>query len=230
VGVEVASPVVTTAARLANATNEAGVCGTTRLLKNVTGLWLVQRVAHELAERGCVLDVEGLAAAAPAAPAFQRFIAPNAARFHNPASMLAAIADFCLLTHQTPPESPAEYMRCIVESLAFSYAEVLETLADLVGWRVARVHVIGGGAKNDFLNACTANACGVEVVAGPAEATALGNGVVQALADGIFRSLAEARRVIGRSFPTTVYAPREHDEWRRHYSRFRDVALGADRL
>ena len=154
VGVEIPRPLLTEDARRANATNEAGVCGTTRLLKNVTGLWLAQRLRHDLALQGQELDHEALASAAAAAPAFQRFIAPNAPAFHNPPSMLAAITDFCLATGQPPPQSPGEYARCIFESLAFSYAEVLAALARLVGMPFARVHIIGGGAQNAFLNVC----------------------------------------------------------------------------
>jgi rhamnulokinase len=227
VGVEIPRPLLTEDARRANATNEAGVGGTTRLLKNVTGLWLAQRLRHDLALRGQELDHEALASAAAAAPAFQRFIAPNAPAFHNPPNMLAAIADFCLATGQPPPQSPGEYARCIFESLAFSYAEVLAALARLVGMPFARVHIIGGGAQNAFLNACAANACGIEVVAGPHEATVIGNGLVQAMADGLFGTLVEARQAVGRSFPVTVYPPRDHEMWQRHYSRYREAIQAA---
>jgi rhamnulokinase len=228
VGVEIPRPLLSGEARLANATNEAGVCGTTRLLKNVTGLWLAQRLVHDLALREPGLDFSALAAAAAAAPAFQRFIAPNMPLFHNPPSMVDAIADFCIATGQAPPATPGEFARCIFESLAFSYAEVLAALTQLTGTRLGRVHIIGGGARNAFLNACAANACGIEVVAGPDEATAIGNGLVQAMADGIFGTLAQARQAVARSFPVTVYPPNEHEAWQRHFSRYQEIVQAAE--
>jgi rhamnulokinase len=223
VGTELPYPVVTPEARRANATNEGGVNRTVRLLKNVTGLWLLERLRHDLMHRGIDTDYAALETAAKQAPAFARFIHPNYPGFQNPPSMMKAIDEFCRTTGQSPPETPGEYMRCILESLAFAYGEVLETLQGLLGVRFARLHVVGGGCQNKTLCAWTADACGLPVYAGPVEATALGNGLVQAIAGGVFPSLSEARRAVSRSFPLAVYEPGSVETWSQHRERYRAI-------
>ncbi len=223
VGTEIAQPLVTPAALRANVTNEGGVNGAIRLLKNVNGLWLLQRLQHDLNVQGMSVDFPALVDSANAAPAFARFINPNFIGFHNPPSMMKAIDEFCRARRQSPAETPGEYARCIMESLAFAYVDVLETLQDLLGVRFARVHIVGGGSLNTTLSAWTADACGIPVYVGPVEATALGNGLVQAIADGVFSSLAEARRAIGASFPCTIYQPRYCQAWLRQRERYREV-------
>ena len=213
VGTETAQAYLTPEALAANVTNEAGVGGTIRLLKNLTGLWLVQRLRHDLKSRGEEYSYAQLAEMAASAPAFQRFVAPNAAVFHNPDNMLAAIDASCAGTGQSAPHTPAEYARCIFESLAYGCAAIIDALQGLTGQRFERVHVIGGGAQNAFLNACIANACGIDVYAGPVEATAIGNAAVQALADGFYPDLAAARRAIAASFPPEVFHPGESAAW-----------------
>jgi rhamnulokinase len=223
VGVEIAQPLVTPAALHANVTNEGGVNGTIRLLKNVNGLWLLQRLQHDLHVQGKSVDFPALVESAVAAPAFARFINPHFIGFHNPPSMMKAIEGFCRATRQAPPETPGDYARCIMESLAFAYVDVLETLQNLLGVRFGRVHIVGGGCLNTTLCSWTAEACGIPVYAGPVEATALGNGIVQAIADGVFVSLQEARRAIGASFPSTIYEPRHGEIWSRHREHYRDI-------
>jgi rhamnulokinase len=137
--------------------------------------------------------------------------------------MMKAIAEFCRATRQSPPLTPGEYARCIMESLAFAYVDVLETLKNLLGMGFARVHIVGGGCLNTTLCSWTADACGLPVYAGPVEATALGNGLVQAIADGVFASLEEARRAVGASFPCTVYQPGNGEVWSRQWERYCDV-------
>jgi rhamnulokinase len=226
VGLEVPRPVLGPDALAANVTNEGGVCNTIRLLKNVTGMWLVQRLRVDLEKRGVTMDYGELMKAAEAAPAFRRFINPNDAAFLNPPSMMMAIDDYCVTTSQPTPQNPAEYARCIFESLAFAYREVFSNLAHLAGTTVERIHVIGGGARNTFLNACTADACGVEVIAGPYEATALGNGIIQAMADGVFGSLAEARAAVAASFDLGRWQPTKADEWAAQYDRYLEITGG----
>ncbi len=224
VGTETRQPCLTAEALAANVTNEAGVEGTIRLLKNLTGLWLVQRLRHDLQSQGQEFSFSQLAEAAAAAPAFQHFFAPNAAIFHNPDSMLAAMDAFCARTGQSTPQTPGEYARCIFESLAYACAGIIECLQDLTGQRFERIHVIGGGAQNRFLNACIANACGIDVYAGPVEATAIGNAAVQALADGIYPDLSSARQAIAASFPPEVFHPIETALWEKQKGRFKDLA------
>ncbi len=223
VGVEIAQPLVTPAALRANVTNEGGVNGTIRLLKNVNGLWLLQRLQHDLTVQGKAVDIAALVESANAAPAFARFINPHFIGFHNPPSMMKAIDGFCRATGQSPPAAPGEYARCIMESLAFAYVDVLETLQNLLGVRFGRVHIVGGGCLNTTLCSWTADACGIPVYAGPVEATALGNGIVQAIADGVFASLQQARRAIGASFPCTIYQPRHCEVWSRHRERYHEI-------
>jgi rhamnulokinase len=169
------------------------------------------------------VDYADLVESASGASAFRSFIDPNFAGFHYPQSMMKAIDDFCLETGQTPPAQPGEYARCIMESLAFAYADVLETLEKLLGARFAGVHIVGGGCLNTALCAWTADACDLPVYAGPVEATALGNGMVQAIADGLFSSFSDARRAVSASFPLAVYEPRNAEVWSQHAARYHAI-------
>ena len=223
VGTEIDRPVLTEEAREVNVTNEGGIDGTIRLLKNVTGMWLVQRLRRDLSLRGTHLGYDEIAASAEAAEPFARFIDPDDWAFHNPSDMVAAIDAYCAKTRQSAPVSPGEYARCIYESLAYRYREVIAALSRLTGKHFARIHIIGGGAQVDLLNSFTADACGIEVYAGPYEATAIGNGIVQALSDGVFTSLADARSAVGESFDVEIHNPANCDLWERDYYRFNDV-------
>ncbi len=223
VGMEIAAPLLSGEALRANVTNEGGVNGTIRLLKNVNGLWLLQRLQHDLNRLGVPVDFPALVESAHSAASFARFIDPHFIGFHHPPNMMREVDGFCHATGQPAPQSPGEYTRCIMESLAFAYVDVLETLQNLMGLRFARVHIVGGGSLNATLCAWTANACGIPVHAGPVEATALGNGLVQAIADGVFANLPEARRAIGASFPCTVYQPRDTANWVKQRDRFGEV-------
>ena len=188
-----------------NFTNEGGVCGTTRLLKNIAGLWLLQSCRRCWLERGHEYSYEELLAAAEQAQT-PSIIDPDHPSFLNPASMIDAIADYCCETGQPVPATPGAYTRTILESLARKYAKVLRSLEELIGYRLAEIRIIGGGSKNHLLNQFTANATGRPVIAGPVEATALGNIAMQMVATQKM-SLAAARDIIDRSFPTTRYEP-----------------------
>jgi rhamnulokinase len=207
-GTEVPAPVMTPRALELNFTNEGGVCGTTRLLKNIGGLWLLQSCRRDWHERGQEYSYEDLVATA----GFEQdghtsIIDPDDPSFLNPPSMIDAIAGYCRATGQPVPATPGGYTRTILESLAIRYGKVLESLEELIGYRLAEIRIIGGGSKNHLLNQLTANATGRPVIAGPVEATALGNIAMQMLATGAVSSLADARAVIERSFPTTRYEP-----------------------
>lgn len=220
-GIEVDAPVITPDALRLNFTNEGGVNGTTRLLKNVMGLWLVQSCRQAWASRGQQHTYEELMTLAEREPAFQFLINPDDESFLSPVDMTRAIESFCERTGQRGPSSPAGYIRGILESLALKYRIVIESLEQLIGKRIHRIRVIGGGSKNHLLNQFTADATGRTVLAGPSEATALGNVAIQMLATGSAASLKGARAIIERSFPTEVYEPLDPARWDDHAERFR---------
>ena len=223
-GAEIPAPIVTDRACQLNFTNEGGVCGTIRLLKNIGGLWLLQSCRRAWSKAGHEYSYEELLAAAAGLPnSFASLVDPDDPSFLSPESMPVAIAAYCARTGQPAPQSPPEYTQCILESLAFKYRAVLESLEELTGSRYSEIRIIGGGSKNRLLNQFTANASGRTVVAGPVEATALGNIAMQMLATGAVASLKEARAVIERSFPSERYEPKDHDRWDRAYARFQQI-------
>lgn len=222
-GTEVQAPVITPEALAANFTNEGGVCGTTRLLKNIGGLWLLQSCRREWSRRGREHTYEELIdAASDDRHAFRSLFDPDDAAFLHPEDMTAAIAAYCRKTGQPAPSDPPSYTRAILESLAFKYRFVLDTLEELTGARIGEVQVVGGGSRNRLLNRFTADASGRRVVAGPVEATALGNIAMQMVATGAAGSVADARAVIERSFPTDRFEPGAADRWDAHYARFKN--------
>ena len=222
-GAELPAPVITPRARDLNFTNEGGVCGTTRLLKNIAGLWLLQACRRCWTDSGQEFAyADLLAAAEKEGTAFRSLFDPDHPAFLHPANMLVSIADYCRGTGQPAPAEPPAYARAILESLAFKYRVVLESLEELTGVRFEEIRIMGGGSKNRLLNQFTADATGRPVVAGPAEATALGNIAMQMLATGAAASLAEARQVIDRSFPVERFEPLAADRWNSQYRRFRD--------
>ncbi|MDR7574217.1 MAG: rhamnulokinase family protein [Armatimonadota bacterium] len=214
VGVEADAPVLTDAARRANITNEAGVGGTVRVLKNVTGLWLLQECRRRWSADGPV-DYADLMRLAEQAPPFGAVVDPDHDRFLRPTDMPAAVQQACRETGQRVPQGPGEITRCILESLAAKYRYVLDTLEEITGRDIDVVHVVGGGSRNALLCQMTADAAGRLVLAGPEEATALGNALVQAMALGQVGSVAELRAVVRRSVPLRVYEPRRDDRWER---------------
>ncbi len=224
-GAELTEPVITPLARDLNFTNEGGVCGTIRLLKNIAGLWLLQACRKRWIEAGLEFAYADLfeAAASDERSAFRSLFDPDDPAFLHPGSMPEAIASYCARTGQPAPASPPAFTRAILESLAFKYRLVLESLERLTGIRFEEIRIIGGGSKNRLLNQFTADATGRTVVAGPAEATALGNIAMQMLSTGAVASLAEARGVIDRSFPVERFEPQCTDRWDAHYQRFQDV-------
>jgi rhamnulokinase len=220
VGTELDAPVLTPRAMLLNFSNEGGVEGTTRLLKNVMGLWLLQGCRRSWAQQNREFSYAELMDAAAREPAFDHLIDPDEASFANPDDMTSAIDQFCRRTDQPAPSTPGSYARTVFDSLALKYRLVIRDLQSVIDRPIERIRVIGGGSQNRLLNQLTADATGLPVVAGPVEATALGNIAVQMLATGAAASLAEARAIIDRSFPTTVFTPRDVDEWNRHATRF----------
>jgi rhamnulokinase len=222
-GAEVLAPVINETARTLNFTNEGGVGGTIRLLKNITGMWLLQCCRKCWQEEGRSHDYASLVALATAEPSLNSFIDPNDPSFLHPASMTDAIRGFCQRTGQAAPSEPAEFVQIIFESLALMYRSVVESLETLTGQMFEEIRVVGGGARNRLLNQFTADATGLRVIAGPVEATALGNIAMQMVATGAVGSIGEARSVIDASFPTEVFDPSGDARWQAAYERFRSL-------
>jgi rhamnulokinase len=217
-GLEVAGPVVSDVTLEANLTNEGGVAGTIRLLRNVMGLWLVQESRHALWPAGDGPSYEQLAGLAEAAPSFTAFIDPDDERFLRPGDMPARVRAFCRETGQREPEDTGTLMRVLLESLALRYARAIEELTAASGQPIKRIQVVGGGSNHRLLCHLTAGATGLPVHAGPAEATAIGNIAVQAIAAGALASIAEARELVARSFAITAYDP--EGDWVEARARF----------
>jgi rhamnulokinase len=219
-GTELDSPVITADALRLNFTNEGGVCGTTRLLKNVMGLWMLQGCRQSWTAQGPSLDYRELIELATRQTPFRHLVDPDDESFLRPPDMLAAIDKFCTRTQQPVPQEAGAYVRAVLESLAFKYRLVLRSLEPVSGTRIEQIRIIGGGSKNRLLNQLTADATGKRVFAGPAEATALGNIAVQILATGGASSLQEVRAIVDRSFPTEIFEPLQTDKWDQHAERF----------
>jgi rhamnulokinase len=219
-GVEVPQPVINEQALAGNFTNEGGVGGTFRLLKNIMGLWLLQECRRAWASLGEAHDYAELVALAERAPALEALIDASDARWLPPSGMPARIANYCRETHQPVPATKGAVVRCILESLALEYRWVAERLEMLTGRPLRTIHVIGGGARNRLLNQFTADATGRLVLAGPAEATASGNLLVQLLAAGHLASLAEGRDLVRQSFPLETFEPRPTNAWETAYRRY----------
>jgi rhamnulokinase len=208
VGVELEKPVLTGASRAAGFTNELGVDGTVRYLRNVMGLWLLQESQRTWAAAGLPADLRELLAAAARVPAFTAVVDPDDARFLPPGDMPARIAAACAENGQAGPSSQAETVRCILDSLALAYRRTVRRAAELSGRDVEVVHLVGGGARNTLLCQLTADACGLPVVAGPVEAAALGNALVQARAGGVLSGgLPELRALLRATCDVRTYSP-----------------------
>lgn len=229
-GVELDAPIVTDACRDLNFTNEIGYGGTVRLLKNIIGLWLVQECRREWERRGTVYDYAELTRLAGEAQPLVALIDPSDPRFVAPGNMPGRIAEFCRETGQPEPDGPGAIIRCALESLALLYGRTLRQAERLTETPVARLHVVGGGSKNRLLNQLTANAVGIPVIAGPAEATAAGNALIQAISLGQLDSLASARRVVRDSFEVATTEPHDSSAWDVANGRFEALLSGQAHL
>ncbi|MGA2762002.1 MAG: rhamnulokinase family protein [Spirochaetia bacterium] len=223
VGKLVRKPVTSEEAMAANISNEGGI-GNIRLLKNCMGTWLVQELRRAWRARdGRELDWEEMNRLTEKGTPFAAFIDPDDPGFYNPPNMEEAIVAFCRRTGQEAPRDRGTMLRVVHESLALKYRAVAEQISAASGKPNSVIHIVGGGSKNAFLNQLAANACGVKVVAGPEEATAVGNAMVQALGLGIIAKLSEAKSMIRAAFPIREFAPREPETWEKAYARFRTV-------
>jgi rhamnulokinase len=224
-GTELERPIVDERALGWNFTNEVGIGGTYRLLRNIAGLWLVEGCRRGWERQGRWPGYEAIAAATLEAPAFQATIDPNDSSFLNPVDMPDAIAAFCRATGQTPPEPTGSVMRCVLESLALAHRLALEQSEALTGYRFPGLHVVGGGTRNDVLLQFTADTIGRPVWSGPTEATAIGNLLGQLMASGRIASLREGRALVRESFPLRTFEPRVREGWDEAFHRFQ--ALGS---
>ncbi len=232
-GIETPEAIINAQSYDYNFTNEGGVEGTTRFLKNICGMWLYERCRKEWIASGERLEVRGerklvrelshpeLQGSAMQVEAFRSIIAPDDKLFANPPSMIAAIRQYCRETGQQVPETPAELCRCIFDSLALRYRQVFQWLKEFASFELDVLHVIGGGSLNKYLNQFTADALGVEVLAGPQEGTAIGNIMMQAKSAGDVRDIWEMRRIIANSIETVAYHPtKDATAWAAGFERY----------
>ena len=201
-----------------NFTNEGGIEGTTRFLKNICGMWLLERCRQEWTDAPA--EVGLVASGAMTAPAFRSLINPDDPRFANPESMVKAIQGFCEETNQPAPQTYQEIARCIFESLALRYRQILDYLRDLAPFPIEKLHVIGGGTHNHYLMQMAADSIGIPVITGPVEGTAIGNIMLQAKAAGLVSDMFQMRGIIADSIETRTYLPQETAVWEEPYQRF----------
>jgi rhamnulokinase len=213
VGVELPEPILSEEARRLSFTNEGGVAGTIRFLKNVGGLWLLQECQRQWQRAGQSYSWPELVALAEGATPLRSLVDPDAPDFLSPDDMPAALRAFCRRTKQAEPESVGALVRCCLESLALKYRWVVEALEGLTGRRLDTIRIVGGGSQNHLLCQLTADACRRRVVAGPVEATALGNVLVQAMATGQLSDIAAGRQALGISAQQQVFEPRAAGDW-----------------
>jgi len=228
-GVETKEPIVNDQVAAFNFTNEGGVGSTMRLLKNISGLWLIQECRRNWNQSGRNWDWEHLNALAANAPSLVSFINPDEREFLSPTDMPEAIRQYCKRTGQAVPQTEGAILRCALESIAMKFRTTLEMCESLIGNRIETVHIVGGGTKNRQLCQAAADACGRRVVAGPIEATAIGNLMMQAVAAGDVRDIPQAREVIRESFDVVEYVPQNTAAgtsavaWQDAYGKFRQV-------
>jgi rhamnulokinase len=225
-GVEVPRPVINEKCLALNFTNEGGVGGTVRLLKNISGLWIVQECRRAWNRAGGHFGWEDLNLLSAAAPPLRSLVNPDDPAFLAPPDMPAAIVDYCRRTGQPVPASEGAVIRAALESLALKYRQVLRWLEELTGGRIETIHIVGGGTQNRQLCQMAADACDRPVVAGPIEATAIGNLMLQAVSAGDVSTIAEAREVIRHSFAVEQYDPRPDAAWDEAYARFERLMSG----
>lgn len=224
-GVELAAPVVSEKSFAFNFSNEGGAGGTFRFLKNIMGLWILQQCQRVWEASGQNYSYREMIEMADKAKPFETLIDPDHLGFYNPSDMTEAIGAFCQVSGQTPPASVGSFVRTIFESLSLKYRQVLDQIKEVTGRDPEVIHIIGGGSRNSLLCQFTANATGKLVIAGPAEGTAVGNIMMQAMAGGYVSSLKEIREVVANTFDTVRYEPLESCAWMEAYERFKNICV-----
>jgi len=226
-GVELPAPIINAKSTAINYTNEIGYGHTVRFLKNIVGFWLMQECRRDWESKGEKCDYDAMVAEAAAAEPFRSIIRPDSPRFAKPGDMPAKIAAYCRETSQPEPQTQAQYVRCIIESLALLYTATIRTLEDVTERSIRKLHIVGGGSRNALLNQATADASGCTVIAGPIEATALGNVLIQALALGHIDSLQTLRNIVRDSFDIKVFTPQPSLQWKEALERFGKLGVGS---
>lgn len=219
-GIETDTPIINAASLAANYTNEGGVGGRFRFLKNIMGMWLLQECRRSWEREGAGLDYAGIQALAEQSAPLVTLINPDDPGFFAAGQMPARIREYARGTGQPVPTAPGAMARCILESLALRYRQVLEQLQILSGRHLDTIHIVGGGAQNTLLNQLTADATGCTIVAGPIEATSCGNIICQAIAAGVLNNISEGRELVRKSFAPGIYTPRDNKSWSEAYERF----------
>jgi rhamnulokinase len=227
VGVERNEPLLSDAADRAALTNEAGVFGSVRLLTNVMGLWLLESCRREWEAEGRAQPLGALLAAVAEVAEPAGVVYPDDRRFFAPQSMVDALRSALRESGQADTEDPVRLAKIVLDSLALRYAAVVSAIERLTDEPIAGIHIVGGGSLNAYLNQATADASGRPVLAGPAEATAIGNLLVQGMAVGEVGSIEEGRRLVAASFPASRFEPRDPSRWTRLAAVFRDIASAA---
>jgi rhamnulokinase len=222
-GLESDRPLINERTMRWNYTNEGGLQNSYRVLKNIMGLWILQECKREWDRTGPVAGFEHLERLAEGAAPLKALIDPDHPSFFNPGKMPEKVREFCRATGQAPPESRGGIVRCVLESLALKYRMVLDELESIAGSPIPVIHIVGGGSRNRLLNQFTADATGKPVLAGPAEATAIGNILVQLIALGELSGVQEARALARASFPVVIYQPSEPEAWSESYERFKEM-------
>ena len=215
-----AVPVIADLSYERNFTNEGGIEGTTRFLKNICGMWLYERCRLEWPDEVRKLSHPELQGSAMQVEGFRSIINPDDALFANPSSMIGAIQQYCRKSNQAVPETPAEICRCIFDSLALRYRQVFQWMQEFAPFKLEVLHIIGGGSLNKYLNQFTANATGATVLAGPQEGTAIGNIMLQAKSAGIVKDIWEMRRIIANSLELVKYEPADKEAWDQAFDKY----------
>jgi len=219
-GTELKTPIISEESERHNITNEGGYNGTTTFLKNIIGLWLIQETRRQYRREGTEYSYNDLEKSSVASEPFRYFIDPDAPEFVAPGNIPERIKAFCSRTGQGTPETVGEIVRCIYESLAMTYRHAFEQIKDCTGKQYNSIHMLGGGTKDTLLCGMTANSTNCKIIAGPIEATAMGNIAVQLMAQGDIANLSEARKIIAKSFETVEYVPNQAEQWSKAYSRY----------
>lgn len=223
-GIETKDAIINDLSYERNFTNEGGIEGTTRFLKNICGMWLYERCRKEWPEEVRQLSHPELQGSAMQVEAFRSLINPDDALFANPDSMIGAIQQYCRQTKQPVPETPAEICRCIFDSLALRYKQVFQWMQEFAPFKLEVLHIIGGGSLNKYLNQFTANATGTTVLAGPQEGTAIGNIMIQAKAANLVNDIWEMRQIIANSLELVKYEPADQAIWDQAFQKFQRIS------
>lgn len=227
-GIEVDEPIITEESSQHNLTNEGGVDGTTRFLKNIAGMWLLEECRRKWGQDGKNYTYGEIVKMAQSAEGFKFLVEPDDSSFASPQNMIDSIVEYCEKTGQGKPQTDAEIIRCIFDSLAFKYKYTLNSLQRMAPFNIETLHVIGGGSQNALLNQMTANALNIPVVAGPSEATAIGNIMLQAKGVGLVDSLDDMRKIIRNSVKPELFLPQNQDVWEKEYEKYLSVVEPID--